>query len=380
MHFRSTPRPLPVRHRRAAAAFAGAAVVLTLAACGSDYPLGEEQRRAAEANASDLSGTITGVGSSAQSAAMSTWISSFSALNPGVRVQYSPAGSGAGRTAFLAGGAAFAGSDAYLDDEEMEDAKAYCGPGGAMNIPAYISPIALAFNLPGIKEVNLDAETVAGIFRGEITNWSDPAIAALNEGVDLPDMRLTAVHRSDDSGTTENFTDYLHATAPDTWTDEEDGSWPSGLGGENAQGNAGVMSTVTRTAGSIAYVDDSVAGKTAGKAKLKVGDEFVAVSAEAAALAVDAAQPVEGRGEHDFALKLDRGTTAPGAYPLVLVSYQIYCASYPDPETVELVKAFGKYAVSDEGQQTAADSVGSAPMPDALAERANAAVESITTR
>jgi len=376
----STSRPLPIRLRSVAGAVSCAAVVLMVGACGSDYPLGEEQRRAAEENSSDLSGAITGVGSSAQSAAMSTWISSFGSLNPDAEIQYSPAGSGAGRTAFLAGGVAFAGSDAYLDDEEMEDARAVCGPGGAMNIPAYISPITLAFNLPGIKEVNLDPETVARIFRGDVTTWRDPAIVALNEGTELPDLRLTAVHRSDDSGTTENFTEYLHATVPDVWTDEEDGSWPGGLGGENAQGNAGVMSTVTRTEGSIAYVDDSVAGKTAGKAKLKVGEDFVAVSPEAAALAVDAARPVEGRGEHDAALKLDRKTTVPGAYPLVLVSYQIYCTSYADAETVELVKAFGQYAVSGEGQQLAADSVGSAPMPEALAERSMAALESITGR
>ncbi|MFB0833548.1 phosphate ABC transporter substrate-binding protein PstS [Arthrobacter halodurans] len=373
-------RAAGVRRTRRAAAATLAVGALLLSACGSDYPLGEEQRRAAEANTSDLSGTITGVGSSAQSAAMATWISQFSSLNPDVRVQYSPAGSGAGRTAFLAGGVAFAGSDAFLDDDELADAEAACGPGGAINIPAYISPIALAFNLPGISEIDLDAETVARIFRGEITNWSDPAIARLNEGVDLPDLGLTAIHRADDSGTTENFTEYLHAAAPGAWMDEADGSWPSDLGGENAQGNAGVMSTVTRTVGAITYADDSVVGAASGKARLAVGDQFVAVSPEAAARAVESSTRVPDRGGHDIALHLDRTTTAEGAYPLVLVSYQIYCTGYRDAQTVELVKAFGGFVVSPEGQELAADSVGSSPMPAGLAGDAAAAIESITTR
>ncbi|WP_417234749.1 phosphate ABC transporter substrate-binding protein PstS [Arthrobacter sp.] len=357
-----------------------AATAFLLTSCGSDYPLGEEQRRAAEENTSDLSGTITGVGSSAQSAAMATWMSSFMSENPEVQVQYSPAGSGAGRTAFLAGGLDFAGSDAYLDREENQASRQACGPEGAMNIPAYISPIAMAFNLPGVKQIDLDPETAALVFRGKIATWSDPRIAALNKDVDLPDTAITPVHRSDDSGTTENFTDYLHATAPGIWPDEADGSWPSGVGGENAKGNSGVMSTITRTEGSIGYVDDSVTGEDTGKARLKVGDQFVEVGPKAAAVAVETAKPVAGAGESDLALELDRTTTAAGAYPLVLVSYQIYCTTYADAQTVELVKAFGGYAVSEEGQLLAADSVGSAPMPDALASKARAAIGSITSR
>ena len=92
--------------------------------------------------------------------------------------------------------------------------QAQCGPEGALNIPVYISPIAVAFNLPGITELKLDATTVAKIFRGEIANWNDPAIAALNPGVSLPDLKVTPVNRSDDSGTTTNFTEYLAAAAP----------------------------------------------------------------------------------------------------------------------------------------------------------------------
>jgi phosphate transport system substrate-binding protein len=191
---------------------------------------------------------------------------------------------------------------------------------------------------------------------------------------------LTAVARSDDSGTTENFTDYLHAAAPENWEHDPSGSWPGGLGSEQAQGNSGVVTTVARTEGAVTYADDSLVDKTLGKGKLKVGDSFVAVSGESAAIAVTASHRVPGRGANDIALELDRSTTKAGAYPLVLVSYFIVCSGYTDPNTVELVKAFGHYVVSDEGQKVAADSAKSAPMPKELAEDAARAIDSITQR
>jgi phosphate transport system substrate-binding protein len=357
-----------------------AAVVVCLAACGSDYPLGEAQESAAKANTSDLSGNLTGVGSSAQAPAMDAWQSGFGVLHSKAQVQYAPAGSGAGRTTFLAGGSDFAGSDAYLHGDEPQQAMSVCGTGGAIDIPVYISPISIAFNLPGITALNLDAATIAAIFRGDITTWGDQAIAALNKDTKLPDMPITAVHRADDSGTTENFTDYLHAAAPHVWTDDPDGGWPSGLDGENAQANSGVVSTVTRTVGAITYADDSVVGESLGKARLKVGSRYVPVSAQAASIAAAESRRVPGRSEHDMALELNRTTTAEGAYPLILVSYHIYCTTYPDPQTLDLVKAFGLYVVSPEGQRTATDSAGSAPMPETLAAEARSAIESITLR
>ncbi|MFZ3452228.1 phosphate ABC transporter substrate-binding protein PstS [Arthrobacter sp. 7Tela_A1] len=356
-----------------------AAAALALSACGSDYPLGEEQRKAAENSTSKLEGIISGSGSTAQGPAMDAWIGGFRVLHPKVQVQYSPDGSGAGRNALLAGAVQFAGSDAYLQDEELAEAREVCGPGGALDIPAYISPIAVAFNLPGIDTLNLDAATVAKIFRGEIDAWNDPAIAGQNPGVQLPDTRITPVSRADDSGTTENFTEYLHEAAPEAWPTDPSGSWPGGLGGENAQGSAGVISTVTRTEGAVAYSDDSVVDESLGTVNLKVGDEYVPISAEGAAIAVEQSTRVPGRGEHDIALHLDRTTTAPGAYPLVLVSYQIFCSGYEDADTVELVKTFGQYVISDEGQEASADAAKSAPIPPTLAADARAAIESITT-
>lgn len=309
---------------------------------------------------------------------MNAWQSEFAAIHPDVRVQYSPDGSGAGRGALLAGAVDFAGSDAYLSEEELEASREVCGPEGAFNIPAYVAPISIAFNLPGVEELNLDAETVARIFRGDISRWDDPAIAGQNEDVELPDTSITPVSRSDDSGTTENFTDYLYSVVPDIWTNEADGTFPSGLAGENAKGNAGVVSTVSGTEGAVTYADDSAVGPPLGRAKLLVGDEYVAVSPEAAAAAVDVAEPVEGRAEFDIALNLDRKTTAPGAYPLVLVSYHIYCSTYEDVETANLVKTFGTFVVSEEGQRAAAAAAGSAPISESLSTRATEAISSIS--
>nr|WP_223286433.1 phosphate ABC transporter substrate-binding protein PstS [Kocuria atrinae] len=353
---------------------------ILLTGCGSDYPLGEEQRKAAEQGDASLSGILTGIGSSAQNAAMQTWRTGFESKYPNANVQYLSAGSGAGRSALVGGGTDFAGSDAYLDEEEQADVQEACGPGGAINIPVYISPISVAFNLPGIDELNLDAPTIAKIFRHEITQWNDPAIADQNPDVNLPDSVITPVARADDSGTTESFTQYLEATTPEVWTDEHDGGWPNSLPSERAQGNNGVVTVTNQTEGAITYADDSLVGESLGKAKVKVGDEYVPVTAETAATAVGVSSRVEGTGEHDIALDIDRTPDAQGAYPVVLASYHVFCTSYSDPETLELIKTFGHYVVSPEGQRLAAESVKSAPLPENLTKEAQEALDSITLR
>ena len=353
---------------------------LTLTACGSDSataPAGGAQSSLPE---STVTGTLSGAGASSQDSAMQAWIAGFGEANPGASVQYSADGSGAGREALLAGGVQFAGSDAYLDDEEAAAAAEVCGPDGALHIPAYISPIAVAFNLPGLDALNLDAATIAKIFRGEITAWNDPAIAEANPGADLPGTPITPVHRGDESGTTKNFTEYLAAAAPQAWTDKASGEWPAGIGnGENASGTGGVVSLVTSTTGAITYADASAAGDL-GTVSVLVGSDYVPLSSDAAAKAVETSTPVtgEGRPEGDMAMELDRNTAESGAYPLVLVSYHVYCTGYPDAETVELVQAFGEYVVSEEGQSAAGEAAGSAPLSDALRKQAATALESIS--
>ena len=228
----------------------------------------------------ELSGTLTGVGSSAMASAQETWVAQFQTTNPDVTVNYSPDGSGAGRDAFTGGGADFAGSDRALKVEELvPDAlsKSRCADGSkAINLPVYISPIAVIYNLEGVDSLKLDAPTVAGIFKGQITKWNDAKIAAQNDGVSLPSTNITAVHRADDSGTTENFTDYLHTLAPEVWDTEPDGEWPY-EGGEAAPQTSGVVDAVTNGTGTIGYADASKAGDL-GVAEIKVGDTYLEYS------------------------------------------------------------------------------------------------------
>jgi phosphate transport system substrate-binding protein len=238
-----------------------------------------------------------------------------------------------------------------------------------------VSPIAVIFNLPGVDTLNLTPETIGGIFEGEITQWDDPAIKADNPDADLPGSKITPVHRSDDSGTTENFTDYLDATSGGSWTGGVVETWPV-KGGEAAEGTSGVVSAVTNGEGTIGYADASQAGDL-GTAAVKVGDEFVEYTPEAAAAVLDASKPVEGRGDTDLALEIDRKVDAAGVYPIVLVSYQIACQQYDDAAQAELVKAWLTYVTSADGQDVAAKDAGSAPLSESVGSKVQAAVETI---
>lgn len=323
-----------------------------------------------------LSGTLQGAGASSMKAAQEKWVADFQTANSDVTVNYSPDGSGAGRDAFAAGGADFAGSDRPLKDEETGAGKfAGCAAdSSALNLPVYVSPIAIIFNVEGVTDLTLDPATVAGIFAGKITRWNDPAIAATNPGVTLPDATITAVHRADGSGTTSNFTDTLSKLAPEVWTWGAADEWPAELSGENATGTSGVVQTVSQGSNTIGYADASAAAQL-GHASLLVGDTGLQPTAEAAAAIVDQSPKLEGRPEHDLALSLDR--TAKGAYPAVLVSYAIVCQTYADPAKAELVKAYLGYVASAEGQAAAAQAAGSAPLSTDLQAQVRAAIDSV---
>ena len=324
---------------------------------------------------SELTGTLVGAGSSAVGAAQETWIAEYQTANEGVTINYDPSGSGAGRETFLAGGSDFAGTDRAFNDEEVAAGGfAKCAPdSGIVQLPLYVSPIAVIFSLDGIDSLNLDPATIAGIFAGEITSWDAPEIAALNEGVELPATSITPVHRSDDSGTTENFTDYLAAAAPDVWTYEADGVWPI-ESGEAAQGTSGVVDAVTNGTGTIGYADASRAGEL-GTVAVQVGAEFVEYSPEAAAAIVDASPFIEGRPDFDLSIELDRTSEAEGVYPVVLVAYLVGCETYADSEQGALVKDYFTYMASPEGQAVAAADAGSAPISGALFEKVTAAID-----
>ena len=325
-----------------------------------------------------LAGTLNGAGSSAQQAAMQAWTAGFANKQPNVTVNYDPVGSGGGREQFLAGGVTFAGSDAALDADELELASERCGDAGVFELPNYISAIAVVFNVEGVGELNLSPEVLARIFDGQITRWTDPAIAADNPGAALPDLAVTPVHRSDKSGTTENFTEYLAATGGAAWPYEPDGEWPVG-GGEAASGNSGVVAAVGGGNGTIGYADLSQAGEL-GVARIKVGEEFVAPSPEGAAAVVQGSPLQEGRGKYDFAIEIERTTTDPAEYPLVLVSYHIGCLAYPSPEEVGALAEFLDYVISEQGQLAAAETAGSAPITNTLRGQAMTAIDAITVQ
>ena len=326
---------------------------------------------------SKLSGLIVGDGASSQRAAQDTWIAAFQIEHPLATVEYDPVGSGSGREGFQAGASDFTGSDRPFTLDEL-DAGGFesCTPGSpVVELPAYLSPIAIVVNVAGVDRLNLDAPPLARIFSGAIDRWNDPEIADQNPGLALPAKHINAVHRSDDSGVTENFTEYLHEAAPHDWPWDPSGIWPVD-GGEAAQGTVGVSTAVTNGKDTIGYVDGSQAqGHTT--VDVKVEDGYVPFSADAAAAAVEASPLESDRADGDLVIELDRKGGQHGVYPIVLVSYLIGCESYRDPAKAELVRSYFSWVVSDEAQQAAAIAAGSAPLSPGLAELAQAAVDRI---
>lgn len=368
---------------RSIAVLSGVAMLTALAACGDNTaaPTGDNASNTTSGEA--ISGEFKGAGASSQQAAVEAWVAGYTAQNPDAQIGYDPSGSGAGVSTFLTGATAWAGSDAALSTEEVEQSKSVCANGtSAFDIPVYISPIAVVFNLEGIsgegKTLNMDASTLAKIFDGKITTWNDPAIQDQNPDVELPDTPITVVHRSDKSGTTKNFLSYFVDAAPNDWQYELGENWPNEVG-QGAKGTSGVISTVQQADGTIGYADASQAGQL-GTVAVKVGDEYVAYSAEAAAKVVDASPADETATEPNrVVVKLDHNTTEAGAYPIVLVSYDIACPAYEDANTAKFVKSWLTYVVSEEGQQTAADAAGNAPLSDTMREKVMASIDAIET-
>lgn len=381
------------RTRRTGAVLTAGVLALALAACGSDdnestpttSPGGDATTTPGgdptEEPPANLSGNLPGGGASSQGTAIEGWVAGFNDTHPDVIISYDPGGSSQGRSQFLSGGYLFAGSDSPLKPEEVEEAQARCFGGEAIEFPLYISPIAVIYNLPSVdaEHINFTPETLAQVFNGDITNWSDPAIAADNPGVDLPDLDIIPVNRIDDSGTTNNFTQYLAAAAGDAWPHEASESWPRS-GTQSGQGTQGMVDTVSGAEGAIGYADASRAG-TLGTAAIKVGDEFVPYSPEAAAAVVDASPRAETATDKRLTVDIDRTTTAAGAYPLVLISYSIACDTYDNASDAANVQAFLSYIASEEGQARAAEPsvAGSAPISAELRAEVEAVLSTISS-
>ncbi|HEV7899477.1 MAG TPA: phosphate ABC transporter substrate-binding protein PstS, partial [Planosporangium sp.] len=233
-----------------------AAATLALAACGSNDTSNTPSDSGSTKPTIDCkTGKLTAQGSTAQKNAMDEWIKAYGQACTGAEINYQGTGSGAGITAFTGNTADFAGSDSALKaGDEQTKADARCTGGKAINLPMVIGPVAVAYNLNGVKDLRLKPATLAKIFAGTVKTWDDAAIKADNPSATLPSTPITAVHRSDSSGTTENFTKYLKASAATDWTTDASKDWKA-AGGQGAAKSDGVAAAVKQTAGAIGYVE-----------------------------------------------------------------------------------------------------------------------------
>ncbi|MGC5019887.1 phosphate ABC transporter substrate-binding protein PstS [Micromonospora sp. DT47] len=350
--------------RHGAIACLALTAMLGLSACGSDNNEPTTPSAAGSAAADCGTGTLNAQGSSAQKNAMAEWIKTYQQKCSGLTINYEPTGSGAGIEAFTAGTADFAGSDSALKPEEKPKADARCTGGQAIDLPMVTGPIAVAYNLQGVDGLQLKPSTVAKIFAGKITKWDDAAIKADNPNAKLPSNAITTVHRNDSSGTTDNFTNFLSKTSEADWTFGKAKEWKA-PGGTGQKGSDGVTNFVKSTPGSITYTEWSFAENAGvGVAKIQNGaGEFAELTAENAGKAVAGAKVV-GQGD-DLALSIDYKTKEAGAYPLVLVTYEIACSKGLPADKLKAVKGFLTYTASTEGQQVLTE-LGYAPLPESV--------------
>jgi len=317
---------------RGAATIVVATMVLIAGACTSD---GGKVSISAPPS---LRGTLVGSGSTFQSTFQQQAIASFKAVQPGITIRYEGGGSGKGRANLAAGVVNFAGSDtAPIPDSELANFKGRA----VLYFPVLIGPITVAYNLPGIRILRLSGPVIAGIFQGTITHWNDPAIHAENPGVALPGAAITIVHRSDSSGTTQNFSQFLVDSASQVWK-LGSGSiiqWPAAS--RSAKGNAGVASVIKNTPDAVGYVDladAKQAGLTFALIKNKAGLYIVpsAISASAAA------GQVSVKPNLTFSAIWAPGTNS---YPITFQSWDLVYAEQPNATDVKLLLAWLGYLV-----------------------------------
>lgn len=370
--------------KRNAAVLGVAAIgALTVSACGSDdnsAASGTTVNSAASSATCEGREALSAAGSSAQKNAMDEFIATYIAVckdkGRDVKVAYNPSGSGDGRTQFIAKQVDFAGSDSAIKGEQAAAAKDRCAGNDAWNLPLVFGPVAIAYNVDGVDDLTLSGEVLAKIFTGAITTWNDPAIAALNEGVDLPGEPITPVVRSDSSGTTDNFQQYLTAASNGAWTKGAGSDFVGGVG-EGAKGSAGVAQAVAGSPGSITYVESSFAEQNRLHiAKIDSGAGAVELSEDTAGKAIEGATFTSaGTGDLTLDLAALYGTTEPGAYPIVLATYSIVCSNGYDADTSAAVKSFLSSA-ANEGQDGLAEQ-GYVPLPAVVKDKLNASIAAI---
>ena len=357
-----------------------AATSVSLAGCGSSttvnpaIPAAEAAMAAGDITCID--GKIQAAGSSAQANAITEWVNVYQTACPESTIDYQPVGSGAGVEAFLSAQTSFGGTDKPVVEEDLAAAADRCGGNPALNIPLVGGAIAVAYHLEGIDELTLDPATLAGIFSSDITRWNDPAIVALNPTVELPDAAIAQFHRSDSSGTTANFSDYLEATAPDAWDYDTGKEWTA-PGGQGAKGSDQVIASVAQTPNSIGYVElsyilDAINAKPVA---IDQGAGPVLPTAENASVTLSSSPSINDDG--NIILDIDYTTQVPGAYPISIVTYEIVCSAGLDADqNPELVGEFLAFTSSDSGQQLLGD-IGYVPLSGDLLTGVRGSIETV---
>jgi len=340
--------------KRPAAIFGIVAATSTaLVACSEDT----SSDSSGSSDGSGVAGELVGEGASSQQNAMSYFGTAFAEDNPDANLSYTASGSGKGVEAFINGQADFAGSDSPLkeDDGQIEAAKERCDGNDAWHLPSTIGPVAIAYNL-GDQEINLSTDTIAKIFKGEIKKWNDEAIAADNEGADLPDTDIHVIFRSDESGTSDNFQKFLNASTGN-W-DGEGKQFPDAVG-EGANGSSGVADQVASIDGAITYVEagfaDQKEGEGVKKAKIDFGHGPVELSTESVNKALENLEFKKTYSEHNMVVDSEAlfSSNNEGAYPLILTTYNIVCSKGYDEETSKLVKSFFTTVLDHQDDQLA---------------------------
>jgi phosphate transport system substrate-binding protein len=366
---------LRYRQQVTAAGVSVVALALTLGACSSSGSSSSTGGSASSSSSSSgggsasLTGTLNASGSTFQLTFQQEAISAFKSVQPNMTVNYGGGGSGKGRTDLAAGTVNFAGSDSPIPSKE---ASSFTGK-TILYFPVIIGPITMAYNLSGVSNLKLSPATIAGIFSGKIKTWNDPAIKADNSGASLPSTPITLAVRSDSSGTTANFTEFLTESAASAWTLGSSSTikWPSSA--RAASGNPGVAQVVKSTPGAIGYVDYSTAkasGLSFASVKNKDGS-FIAPSPESATAAADS---VALKPDLTFAAVWQGGANA---YPITYQSWDLVNAKQPNANDAAMLKAYLGYLLGD-GQKLLPQ-IGLAPLPANIDAQAKAQLDKITS-
>jgi phosphate transport system substrate-binding protein len=366
-----------VRHMRSLVLIAGVGLAaMAVAACGSSSS-SSAGNAASGSGGSSLSGaTVIGTGSTFAAPLYQQEGSSFKSAK-GVTVNYGSTGSGAGVAQFTAKTVDYGASDVFLKDSEIKAASANGKP---LDIPVAFGAVVPAFNLSGIKSLKMDGPTLANIFLGKIKTWNDPAIAALNPGVKLPSTAITVVHRSDSSGTTAQFTQYLSKVSPQ-WKSQvgadKEVKWPTGTGGK---GNEGVASAIKQTPGALGYLELAyvVQNNFPSMMMKNKSGSYITASLQSTSAAASGSFPIPA----DLRIStID--SPAPQAFPIASATfaliYQDPCkAGVPGGATgAKATVAFLKFIDSSQGQQIA-QQVDYGPLPANLLAKAQAALSGVT--